>query len=97
MLNSSFKVSCNFSILIIIQFSLTNIIIYYLGTSELKDHDYLMLQFLGTKGAWLGCAGSACGLATCPSYNDYYHFFDGRCYGEELQIIGEGIYHSQSN
>ena len=53
-----------------------------------------MLQFLGTKGAWIGCAGHVCGLATCPSYNDYYRFFDGRCYGEELQIIGEGTIHN---
>ena len=53
-----------------------------------------MLQFLGIKGAWLGCVGSACGLATCPSYNDKYCFFDGQCYGEEFQIIDEGTIHN---
>ena len=57
-----------------------------------------MLQFLGTKGAWLGCQyardRSKCVLATCPSRNNNYQYFDGRCFGEEFQIIGEGTNHS---
>lgn len=69
-------------------------ILQNLGTSQLRDHDYLMLQLLSVKGAWLGCAGGHCGLATCPSYHDYYRYFDGRCYGEEFQIIGEGTIHN---
>ena len=53
-----------------------------------------MLQFLGIKGGWLGCAGGACGLATCPSSNyNYYFYFNERCYGERLQIIGKGASH----
>lgn len=63
------------------------------------NHDYLMLQFLGAKDAWLGCAGSLgdvdiCSLATCPSRDNNYQHFDGRCFGEEFQIIGEGTIHS---
>ena len=66
-----------------------------LGTSlPLRDHDYLKLQFLGAKNAWLGCAGTLCGLATCPSVNGNYRHFDTRCYGEDFQIIGEGTHGS---
>ena len=53
-----------------------------------------MLQFLGAKVGLLGCAGGGCGLATCPSHHYNYRYFDGRCYGEELQIIGEGTIHN---
>jgi len=57
----------------------------------LKDHQYLRLQFLGARNAWLGCHGSykVCGLHRCPSKNENYRF-PGRCWGEEFQIIGEG-------
>ena len=66
-----------------------------LGASQLKDHDYLMLQFLGAKVGWLGCAGRVCVLATCPSHhNNYYYHYEGRCYGEKFQIIGEGTIHN---
>lgn len=66
----------------------------YVGSSQLKDHDYLKLQFLGGKNLWLGCAGSVCGLSSCPSGNHNYRYFDRRCYGENFQIIGEGTIHS---
>ena len=56
----------------------------------LRDQDYLKLQFLGAKDAWLGCPDSICDLRTCPSSNDNYRHFDNRCWGEEFQIIGEG-------
>ena len=58
-----------------------------------------MLQFLGAKGAWLGCSalegdGNICILATCPSHNNnYYHKFE-HCYGERFQIIGKGTNHN---
>ena len=68
--------------------------IIYLGSVQLRDHDYLKLQFLGAKNAWLGCHGPSnlCVLATCPSINQNYHNFD-RCWGENFQIIGEGAIH----
>ena len=54
-----------------------------------------MLKFLGAKGVWLGCAGSRCGSANCPSQHyNYYRYFDERCYGERFQIIGKGTNHS---
>ena len=55
-----------------------------------------MLQFLGAKAGWLGCAGwPACVMATCPTRDDnYYHNFNERCYGEKYQIIGEGNIHA---
>ena len=31
-----------------------------------------------------------CDLRRCPSVNENYRYFDGRCWGEEFQIIGEG-------
>ena len=58
---------------------------------KLKDQDYIRLQFLGAKNAWLGCPGPVCDLRTCPSRGNDYRYFDGRCSGEEFQIIGEGI------
>ena len=64
---------------------------------QLRDQDELRLQFLGAKGAWLGCPDTlngVCDLRTCPSYNNKYQYFDGRCYGEHFQIIGEGTRHS---
>ena len=57
-----------------------------------------MLQFLGAKVGWLGShtasGGGTCFLATCPSHGNNYRYFDGRCSGEEYQIIGEGTTHS---
>ena len=68
---------------------------FIIGSSlHLKDHDYLKLQFLGARNAWLGCAGDECGLATCPSINSNYRHFGAGCWGEEFQIIGEGTIHS---
>ena len=52
------------------------------------------MQFLGAKNAWLGCPASVCDLRMCPSGNNNYRYFDGRCYGEEFQIIGEGTHGS---
>ena len=56
----------------------------------LKDHDYLRLQFLGARNAWLGCPdkanGGVCDLRTCPSRNNNY----AECGGEQFQIIGKG-------
>ena len=68
--------------------------IFYLGTVQLRDHDYLKLQFLGAKNAWLGCHGPStlCILATCPSIIQNYRNFD-YCWGENFQIIGEGAIH----
>ena len=60
----------------------------FTGTLQLRDHDYLKLQFLGANNAWLGCPASRCDLRTCPSNN--HLDFTGRCWGEEFQIIGEG-------
>ena len=46
------------------------IILFYAGGRLiLKDHDYLRLQFLGARNAWLGCPYSVCDLRTCPSIN----------------------------
>ncbi|XP_065894536.1 uncharacterized protein [Dysidea avara] len=58
---------------------------------SLRDHDYLRLQFLGARNAWLGCPDSnkVCDLRRCPSGNENYRY-PGRCWGEEFQIIGEG-------
>ena len=64
------------------------------GRLPLKDHDYLRLQFLGDRNAWLGCPGSVCDLRTCSSDNNNYRYFDGRCWGEEFQIVGEGTHGS---
>ena len=71
---------------------------FCLGGLQLRDHDYLKLQFLGAGNAWLGCPDSnkikICDLRTCPSYSYNYRYFDGRCWGEEFQIIGEGTRYS---
>ncbi|XP_065894534.1 uncharacterized protein [Dysidea avara] len=59
----------------------------------LRDHDYLRLQFLGAKDAWLGCPDSddkVCDLRRCPSVNQNYRY-PGRCWGEEFQIISAGV------
>jgi len=61
---------------------------------HLRDHDYLKLQFLGASGAWLGCPFDICDIRKCPSSNNNYRYFDGRCWGEEFQIIGEGTTHN---
>jgi len=61
---------------------------------QLKDHDYLRLQFLGAKNAWLGCPYDICDLHTCPSNNGKYQHFGTGCIGEEFQIIGEGTTHN---
>lgn len=57
-----------------------------------------MFQFLGAKDAWLSLSGGEsykeCVLATCPSINNNYRHFNGHCWGEEFQIIGEGAIHS---
>ena len=63
----------------------------YIGALPLRDQDYLQLQFLGAKDAWLGCpdgTNKICDLRTCPSINYNYRYFDRRCWGEEFQIIG---------
>ena len=67
--------------------------LFCLDQLPLRDHDYLKLQFLGAKDAWLGCPDSnkICDLRTCPSSNENYRHFDNRCWGEDFQIIGEGI------
>lgn len=57
---------------------------------ELRDHNYLKLQFLGARDAWLGCPDVICDLRTCPSNNGNYRYYDTQCWGEEFQIIGEG-------
>ena len=54
----------------------------------LRDHDYLRLQFLGAKDAWLSCQNSTCELTTCPSSDDAYLHFDNQCWAT-FQIIGE--------
>jgi len=60
---------------------------------QLKDHDYIRLQFLGARDAWLGCDDTySCGLWTCPNYGNHL-YFDKRCLDEEFQIIGEGTIH----
>ena len=71
----------------------SNNILFYAGGLTLRDHDYLKLQFLGARNAWLGCPDSngICDLRTCPSVNTYYRLFNGRCWGEEFQIISDGI------
>ena len=69
----------------------------YSGTALLRDHDYLKLQFLGAKNAWLGChdhgPSTLCILATCPSISHNYRNFE-YCWGENFQIIGEGAIHN---
>ena len=56
---------------------------------ELRDQDWLRLQFLGARDAWLGCLDNVCDLRRCPSESERYRH-PGRCWGEEFQIIGEG-------
>ena len=62
---------------------------------QLRDHDYLKLQFLGAKDAWLGChdhgPSTLCILTNCPSI--YYNRNFEYCWGENFQIIGEGVIH----
>ena len=56
-----------------------------------------MLQFLGARNAWLGCPDpyyGICDLRTCPSFNDNYRHFDGRCWGALFQIVGDGTHGS---
>ena len=65
-----------------------------LGTLQLRDHDELKLQFMGAKNAWLGCPDNVCDLRHCPSSDNKYRYFDGRCWGEEFQIVGEGTRYS---
>ena len=60
----------------------------------LRDHDYLKLQALDARDGWLGCPDAVCDLRHCPSSNDNYRYFDGRCWGEEFQIISEGAPHT---
>ena len=71
-------------------------ILLCLGGLQLRDHDYLRLQFLGARDAWLGCphSNTICDLRKCPSSYGRYRNFDGQCYGEEFQIIGEGTSYS---
>ena len=72
--------------------SMIQLLIIFLGTVQLRDHDYLKLQFLGANG-WLGCPASVCDLRTCPN-GDNYLDFTGQCWGEEFQIIAEGTKNS---
>ena len=37
---------------------------------------------------------TVCDLRHCSSSSNNHHYFDGRCYGEEFQIIGEGAPHN---
>lgn len=59
---------------------------------QLRDHDYLKLQFLGTKDGWLSCQDSSCDLRGCSVTK--YQYFDGQCYGEEFQIISNSTDYS---
>ena len=43
---------------------------------------------MGVKDGWLSCKDSTCDLQSCSVAN--YQYFDGRCYGEEFQIISNG-------
>ena len=70
--------------------SACRLILFHAGARQLKDHDYLSLQFLGARDAWLGCTDSVCDLRTCPSRGDNYRNFDTICSGERFQIIGKG-------
>ena len=69
--------------------------LFCLDQLPLRNHDYLRLQFLGAKDAWLGCpdTNKVCDLRTCPSSNENYHDFNG-CSGEVFRIIGEGTFKS---
>ena len=64
---------------------------FHAGGLQLNDHDYLRLQFLGAKHAWLGSGSSdnIFDLRTCPTWNKNYRYFD-RCLGGVFQIIGKG-------
>ena len=66
------------------------LLLKFLGAAQLKDHDYLRLQFLGAKYAWLGCPDTTdgiCDLRFCY-HNDYRDF--QKCDDGIFQIIGEG-------
>ena len=68
------------------------LILFCAGGLQLKDHNYLRLQFMGARNAWLGCSDTSnrvCDLRTCPSRNNQYSNF-GICRGEVFQIIGDG-------
>ena len=67
---------------------------FYTGALQLKDHDYLRLQFLGAKKAWLGCPYDICDLRRCPSAGDNYRHFDTQCGGETFQIFNNGTQNS---
>ena len=57
----------------------------------LRDHDYLRLQFLGVRDAWLSCQDSTCGWTKCPSGDSAYLWYDNiHCCFSFFQIIGEG-------
>ena len=73
-----------------------SVYLFYLGGLQLRDHDYLKFQFLGARDAWLGCPDSniSCDLRQCPSHSNKYRYFDGQCWGEKFQIIGEGTSYS---
>ena len=77
----------------IIQTIIALCIVTCTGEVQLKDRDYIKLQFLGAKDAWLGCPSTfngVCDIRTCSNYGQY-RYFDGRCYGEDFQIINEGL------
>jgi len=60
------------------------------GDEELRDHDYLRLQFLGGRNGWFSCFDAfACDQRMCPSVINYYQDFS-QCEGEAFQIIAEG-------
>ena len=63
--------------------------LFCLVQRPLKNYDYLRLQFLGAKDAWLGCSHGICGLRRCPSNNNNYRYMYTRCSGEAFGIIGE--------
>ena len=60
------------------------------GAVVLRDHDYIKLQFMGARGAWLGYPDTVCDLRACPSTGDNYCYFNTRYWGEEFQVLGEG-------
>ena len=63
--------------------------LFYSGRQQLKDRDFLRLQSVATRNAWLGCPHTVCDLRRCPSMNHNYRDFN-KCSGEVFQIIGEG-------
>ena len=64
--------------------------LFCLDELPVTDQDYIRLQFLGARNAWLGCPNRICDLRRCSSQNDSYFYMSRRCLEEKFQIIGEG-------